>query len=349
MINYSSPLCSTGYGVSGYNILKSLIKLHQDVRIFPILPADPEMLTELNSLYFGVNPTKLDNSPSVRIYHQYDVHPRVGKGLHAGFPIFELDNFFQYELSSMELCDILITCSKWGANILEKFFPNKNISVVPLGVNRSIFKEVPQSKLKPTIFLNVGKWEFRKGHDFIIECFRAAFTPKDNVELWMMCDNQFLKPEQVKFWTNLYMHPKVKLIPKAKTHENVAYIMGQADIGIFPARAEGWNLELLEMMSMGKHVICTNYSGHTEFANELNAKLINCSNMTKAIDNIWFHGNGSWLDLGQDQFDQTINHMKNLHNAKQDGNLGVNINGILTSEKFSWENSARKLCQVLIG
>ena len=62
---------------------------------------------------------------------------------------------------------------------------------------------------------------------------------------------------------------RVKMIPRVNTSEEVARIMGQVDCGVFPARGEGWNLELLEMMSMGKPVIATNYSGHTQFCDRI--------------------------------------------------------------------------------
>ena len=53
--------------------------------------------------------------------------------------------------------------------------------MVPLGVDCSIFTPKPSSR-KPTIFLNVGKWEKRKGHDVLIEVFNDTFSEDDNVD-----------------------------------------------------------------------------------------------------------------------------------------------------------------------
>jgi hypothetical protein len=39
------------------------------------------------------------------------------------------------------------------------------------------------------VFLNVGKWEYRKGHDVLLEAFNKAFEPTDNVRLVMNCHN----------------------------------------------------------------------------------------------------------------------------------------------------------------
>ena len=52
-------------------------------------------------------------------------------------------------------------------------------------------------------------------------------------------------------WKNLYIDSKnghkVRFIDRAKTQEEVYNIMAKVDCGIFPSRAEGWNLELLEL------------------------------------------------------------------------------------------------------
>ena len=63
--------------------------------------------------------------------------------------------------------------------------------------------------------------------------------------------------------------------------------MAGADCGVFLSRAEGWNLGLLEMMAMGKPVITTNYSGHTEFATPANALLVEVPEVEPAKDGVF--------------------------------------------------------------
>ena len=82
--------------------------------------------------------------------------------------------------------------------------------------------------------------------------------------------------------------------------------MRQVDVGVFPVRAEGWNLELLELLSCGKHVITTDYSGHTEFINNSNSRIIEIDKLETAQDGVWFHGTGEWAELGSRQKDQLI-------------------------------------------
>lgn len=337
---YSAPINNLGYGQVGLNFFKELINEGVLVDLYTIGQIDPSINISNISNEIDIN------SPSLRIWHQNEVHPRIGRGRHYGFPIFELDTFSHQEIKSMNLCDSIITCSQWGANIVKKH-TNIPIHVVPLGVDTNIFSPVePNDNLK-TIFLNVGKWEIRKGHDFLLEAFKRAFGPKDPVELWLLPDNPFLNQSQLNEWMNLAYHPKIRVFPRRKTHQGVFELMSKADVGVFPARAEGWNLELLEMMSIGKPVIATNYSAHTEFCNKDNCNLINVDTLGYAYDGIWFHNQGKWANLTDNQMEQLIYYMRTLHDKKQQSGLGVNINGVNTGLRYSWANSVKKLLKIL--
>jgi glycosyltransferase involved in cell wall biosynthesis len=119
--------------------------------------------------------------------------------------------------------------------------------------------------------------------------------------------------------------------------------MRQVDCGVFPVKAEGWNLELLELLSCGKNVITTNYSGHTEFTNSKNSYLVEINELEPAYDVIWFHGQGNWAKIGDKQKDSFAEKMKYVHSLKQNGELGLNIAGIETARQFSWERTAREI------
>jgi len=274
---------------------------------------------------------------------------RVGNGKFIGFPIFELTHFNAKEVTSLHHCNKIFVCSKWAKQIIlqNTKFKDEDVHVVPLGVDNNIFSPSAVSGRQSTVFFNCGKWEKRKGHDILLECFNNAFSENDDVELWMMCDNPFIG-EGNKNWQDLYKNSKlgskIRIIPRQKTHQDVMSIMRQADCGVFPSRAEGWNLELLEMMAMGKHVIATNYSAHTEFCTPVNSRLINIDNLETAFDGVFFDGQcGLWAELAQEQKDVTIEYMRDVHTLKQDGQLIASQNGIDTGKQFSWKNSAQEL------
>lgn len=341
------PINSLGYGQVGYNISKQLAKhLGDNLTIFPIGQPEPELYEELAQFDWRNKDENLKwSQPCLKIWHQNGLHESVGRGEKVGFPIFELNQFTKEEKMSMKGCHQLVVCSKWAKNIVEDQI-GTTPKVIPLGIDRSIFNENNNVRRKPTIFFNCGKWEIRKGHDIIKKCFETAFSQDDNVELWMMCENPFLG-EKNNDWINYYKSSsianKIRFIPRQKYHRDVYNIMRQVDVGVFPVRAEGWNLELLELLSCGKHVITTDYSGHTEFTNRNNSYIVETDKLIQAQDGIWFHGQGEWAELGQRQEDQIINHMRETHRLKQDSELELNLAGIETAIKFSWENTAREI------
>jgi len=358
-INLSCPLNQLGYGVAGVNISKALHDLKQSVALFVIGNIEvPENYHE--DLKQMISNSRMPdwNAPSIRMWHQHDMSQFVGNGDKYGFPIFELDRFTDLELHHLSYLDYWMATSEWSKGILvdqlKKFHPEEDlkekISVIPLGVDRGIFKE-SVSHREETIFYNCGKWEIRKGHDILTKAFDEAFNEDDNVELWMMCDNPFYDEDENFKWERLYrtskLGDKVRVIPRQRTQEEVYNIMSQTDCGVFPARAEGWNLELLEMMSCGKSVVATNYSSHTEFCNEENCFLIETTELEDAHDAKWFRGQGQWAKIAEAQITQLAQYMRDVHEKKKKDELNINQAGVDTAKKFSWENSATKIIEAI--
>jgi glycosyltransferase involved in cell wall biosynthesis len=132
-----------------------------------------------------------------------------------------------------------------------------------------------------------------------------------------------------------------------KTHREVYNIMRQTDCGVFPARAEGWNLEALEMLACGKQLIITDYSAHSEFCDSSNTYLLPVTEKELAFDNKWFFGQGSWAKLDNVTKRLIITWMREVHSDKQAGRLKMNIRGVETAQKFTWENSAKRIIECL--
>jgi glycosyltransferase involved in cell wall biosynthesis len=123
--------------------------------------------------------------------------------------------------------------------------------------------------------------------------------------------------------------------------------MKSSTCGVFPSRAEGWNLELLEMMSCGKPVIATDYSAHTEFCNDDNSLLIDIDSLEPASDGKWFNGElGEWASLEGDPFDSLVEHLRTVYKRWQDGSV-ENAAGIQTAIDFSWNETARKIKEAI--
>ena len=349
-INLQAPINQLGYGVAGTNILKALQAQNVEVSFFPIGQPQVTNQADADAVRKGMETAQTfdPQAPCVKIWHQNQMAERIGSGKFIGFPIFELDTFNDLEKHHLNSCEHLFVCSKWAKNVCldQTRFGEHRIHVAPLGVDAELFPPAPARQDDKTIFFNCGKWEIRKGHDILIKAFKKVLEHGENAELWMMCSNPFNSEEENARWHQLYNHPKVRIIPRAETQAEVYNIMSQVDCGVFPSRGEGWNLELLEMMSAGKHVVATDYSAHTEFCTKDNSGLIEVSDVEPAFDGKWFFNQGNWARLGDhEQADLYMKMMKFILDKKHT----VNEAGIETAKKFSWDNTANRILEALNG
>lgn len=346
MLNLMAPINDLGYGVVGANIAFHL-SLKGNYSLFPIGGISVHSESMKTAIVSGLNNARNNFSnkiPSLKIYHQFDMgtFPRGKK--YIGMPIFELDNFTKEEKVHLESLDGIFACSHWAKSVLENSLKNcPPVSVIPLGVDQSIFYP-SERKSNKTIFLNVGKWEKRKGHDILARAFKAAFGNSEEVELRMLNSNPFLTKQETDDFESEYRSNNIKLLPRVDTHYQVAEIMRQADCGVFPSRAEGWNLEALEMLSCGRDLIITNYSAHTEFCTIENSRLIDVYGLEVAQDGKWFFGTGKWANLDKEVLDNLVDQLRIYHSNRPNS---INAEGVKTASRFSWTNTVERILECL--
>jgi len=346
-----APIGSTGYGYASLNILKSLVSNNNQVGLSIIGNPSLESQEEADIIQQCINTISHIpyDSACLKIWHQFDLLTKPGKGKYFAFPFFEVDSFNSREIHSLQFPDEIIVSSSWAKQILQQNKIDKPIHVVPLGVDLSKFNYQQQNKTKNSndkyIFCTIGKWEKRKAHDIIIKCFNSAFENTDNVELWMVTHNPFLNKTEEHSWLqqieSCKLKSKIKVFPRLKDHNTVAEIISYSNCGIYISRGEGWNMELLETMAMNKPVIVSDYSAHTEYCNKDNSFLVDMTETEPAIDNKWFFGQSNWGKIDQNQIDQTIEYMRYCYK----NHITNNENGLNTAKQLTWKNT----CDMLVG
>jgi glycosyltransferase involved in cell wall biosynthesis len=360
-LNLNIPINSLGYGVVGYNLWRELNQM-VDVTLWPMFEKiePPLQVDEITTAQIKLDWSKQENFnkdlPTLKIWHEDRLAERIGTGPFYAFPFFEVNKFNSRRMSHLRSADQIIVASEWAKDIvinqLQLPCGVQIVHVVPCGVDRTIFKE--QSVKQPAmgnkcIFFNCGKWEVRKGHDILHKAFKDAFSKNEDVELWMMTENPFLKLPEKQQWEARYSGDhRIKLLGRVQFQTQLADIMRQAFCGVFPSRTEGWNLELLEMMSMGKWVITTDYSAHTQFCNSDNSLLIDIVEEEPMYDGRWFVGdNGTWASLDGKPYDQLVHHLQSMYREWELKPHGLNHHGIATAKELSWNNAAKKICEVI--
>lgn len=349
-INVMCPIGYTGYGYVSLNILRSLYNNDQqsNIGLYPI--GNPSLENEEDVTFIKKYMDNILSLPydttCLKIWHQFDLINRLGRGKYISMPFFEVDILSKRDVVNLNFPDEIIVSCDWAKNILIQNNVTTDIKVIPLGVDTNIFDETLNNELSNRdkyIFCTIGKWEKRKAHDSIIECFNSAFELDDNVELWMLTHNSFLTPEEEKVWLNKVssskLKDKIKLFPRVKSQNDIAKIIAYSDCGVYISRGEGWNMELLETMAMNKPVIVSDYSAHTEYCTSDNSYLVDITDTEPAIDNKWFFGEANWAKISKTQIEQTIAHMRFLYS----NNIRQNEAGLATAKKLSWDRTTEQI------
>lgn len=351
-INLYAPINSTGYGIASINILKSLIEEGNKISYFPInnpsvnSQEEYDFIINILNHSFDFDP----DAPCLKIWHQFDLSTRIGNGKYYAYPFFELDKLNDMEKKHLSVPNSIFVSSDWAKHVLLDNNITQPIHVAPLGVDRKIFDESLYPDIKPNnnkyIFLTIGKWEVRKAHDILPKIFKLAFPTEKNVELWILASehSSYSNQEQITEWKKLYSDdPRFKIIPGVQTHHDIAKTIASSHCGLYLSRAEGWDLELLETMSMNRPTISTFYSAHTEFCNDKNSYIVDIDDTEAAYDGKAFVGQGNWAKIGQKQISQIIDYMRYVYK----NNINQNSAGIETAINFSWQNTANTITRCI--
>ncbi len=163
--------------------------------------------------------------------------------------------------------------------------------------------------------------------------------------------NPCISPDANKEWENLYKNSSMGragkvfcLTQRLADQQQLVELIHNSDCGVFPSRAEGWNLPLAEMLVMGKPCIATNYSAHTEFVTSENCLLIGVDKKESAYDGIWFHGQGNWAELGSKQEEQLIYHLRTIHQNAERLSEFATMSGL---SNLTWENTVSEIVDYL--
>lgn len=355
-LNMNCPIGATGYGITSFNIYKSLRDLDIDIKLFPIgnnTYVDNDRYQNMVIEDIKKQETFDKKDPFFKIWHQFDLANRIGIGKYVALTFFEIDRLKSIEKQMINNTDTIMVASEWAKQILINNNINVPIVVSPLGIDPEIFCTSVQNTVSKDnnkyVFLNIGKWELRKGHDILLDIFNDAFDMNDNVELWMLSNNPFLSDEENLSWAKMYLNSKlgskIKILPRLNVHSDVAKLICLSDCGIFPARAEGWNNEVPEFFALNKPVILTNYSAHTQYATKENSYLLDIDGLTQAKDDKFFDGFGNWANLSDKFYEQAVETMRYVYN----NNIRTNPKGIETAKNLTWDNTAKIVRQTIIG
>lgn len=214
--------------------------------------------------------------------------------------------------------------------------PDHKITAAPLGFDPQEFHPgvtpVPLPSRKRFKFLFAGAAEPRKGLDLLLRAYCEEFTQRDDVCLVIKLFSY--KPylgwchRELKSARKIRKHgPEILFI--LKDQNSIAGYYTACDVGVFPFRAEGFCLPILEMMACGRPSILTNGTGPLDFCTESTSYLIPASPS-------YLPGRGRCLKPDLEELKRTMRFAyENRDHVSEKGK-----NALAHASQYTWANAA---------
>ena len=274
--------------------------------------------------------------------------------------VFEADRVDDKYLSYLSKSDLIWTPSNWAKNVLvDNGLASSQIDVVPEGVDSSIFHPFLRDSMardNAFRFFMCGKYELRKGYPEILEGFARAFGNHPDVRLYLKSDNFYAdivggedKNAELRADLSQRNLNNVQLVTGQYSSSDLSMINSFMDAQVFPSRAEGWGLPLLEGIACSLPTTCNFYSGQTEYLSSVKplVRLLDYE-MTEVTDPGaigQFAEGTSWAISSADSIAEAL---MDLYENKEEWSVKALQASDLVRKKFTWESSAFKAINSLV-
>lgn len=277
-----------------------------------------------------------------------DVIKRVPPGPKVAFIAWESTKYPDACVEALRGVEQLWVPSGWQKEASDKQliplgFSNDFVRVVHEGVDASTFfpGTIKQGKFRYMIF---GRWESRKATMEMIQHW-IAVAPKDT-ELLISVDNSFPVDQYRTTEERLAGYgledKRIKVIHFPPKDEYVRYLQ-EGHVLLNVSRSEGWGLPILEGMASGIPVVCTDWSGNTEFSgsacNVIAKKLI-------APFNVYGVPGcpGEWCEPDWKSYRWWIKELYDHYDEYRDNAV---LTSVYSRADFSWEKAADQAIEFL--
>jgi len=276
------------------------------------------------------------------------------KGTIIKWGIFETDSLPDDYISYLKRSHLIWVPSHWAKTVLISHGLNGDqIHVVNEGVNPGIYHPYCRSNSPESSifrFFMCGKKETRKGFDELLEGFRIAYGGDETTELHLKADYFWggqakaeAKQGELSRQIDGLGLRNVVPVSGALSTSDMALLYNNYDAMIFPSRAEGWGLPLIEAIACGLPVISTYYSGHSEYLSAIDGQFVRLDHQLQPIScpeflQHWKAG-GQWAVASPDEIAKKLVFMKDNYGECQKNAM---VASQTIRDHFSWRHAAEQ-------
>lgn len=172
-----------------------------------------------------------------------------------------------------ERYDLIFAGSTWNKQRIRDAGIKTPCKVLIQGIDHEIFKPQPMPDRKQFVVFSGGKYEYRKGQDYVaaaMKHFMDVHADAVLITAWYNpwpASQQSMKDSWLIEWDKPFegLPPERVFALPCISHAKTPEVYAQSHIGLFPNRCEaGTNLVLCEYMACGRPVIASYATGHTD-------------------------------------------------------------------------------------
>lgn len=361
-INCNLAANNLSFGFCSYNILRELFRRKIDVNWFPIAnnvdlsafdKIEPEFVQWLQNSINNSLKNYRKEDPTLKLWHIQNSHEQIGQNQYL-YTFHETDQLTQVETNILNQQKKIFVSSTECKQVFEDAGVTVPVIYAPLGFDKQNFYNLNKKYYSDnvTVWSIFGKFEMRKSTMETIKLWASKFGNNSDHVLHLSVTNPFFKPEDNSALINQALDGKryfnINPLPYVKTLSEYNDIINATDIVIDMSKAEGFSLPSFTALALGKHGIIHNCSAMKDWANSNNAVMVEPSGKIKAVDGIFFHGQGDF-NIGNfykwEEKDLLDAFDKVLEKKKQNK---VNIEGLKLQNDFNFEKTVDIILRELV-
>ncbi len=218
---------------------------------------------------------------------------------------------------------------------------NDRISVIPNGVNTTLFRPLPLKKIRrklglpldKKIILSVGNLSPLKGHKYLIEATRLVLKKRQDITIVIVGSG--VKEGKLKQLAVRLGLAETIIFVGQKKHEEVPAWMNTCNLFVLPSIKESFGVVIIEAMACGKPVVASRVGGVPEIISRDDLGILvepaNPESLSKAIlsalERKWlaelirdYSRQYSWINISkriQEVYSTVINSTTHLHSENE--------------------------------